>query len=119
MDSLVLNYDNTQALRDALDSYYGPVSLMPVGNDGEVEVIINGFRRATLNAVPEAVKDAVRAGAAFLDKVFTPWFRMVNVETLDVNDTTLCPLGQVFGPMADRLNEPENWGLTGFGIGYE
>lgn len=53
--------------------------------------------RRTQQITPNAVRERVERGAAYLDDVDPGWYRRVNADTLELDDGKHCILGQLHG----------------------
>lgn len=116
---MTLNLDrtDTQALADLAGGQFGYGVSVEVNDDGTVTVY--GIYTATeviLGATPEPVREMVEKGRVLLNRFFGPnWASLIDPEEVDVNSTTLCPLGQAFGSIAERLGEHTY--STGYDVG--
>lgn len=46
---------------------------------------------------PEQERAAVAKGAALLDKILPGWYNEINLNTLEMDDGSMCMMGQLFG----------------------
>lgn len=83
-----------------------------------------------MSTMPRNATEAVARGAALLDEKVPGWWRVIDLDALDMGNCTQCMLGQLFGHDIEKALGSTTFGLplipgyipldmTGFGRGCE